>query len=88
MSRSADYKAWFEKYRPRVLDDVVFPDEKIKTTIEKFYNEGFIKGNILSYGPGGYGKTSLSEVLIHRIIKGPNAFAALYDIQQEIRKKN
>ena len=68
----SDYKAWFEKYRPRVLDDIVFPSKEIKSVMQTYYDNGFIKGNILSYGPGGYGKTSLSEVMIHKIIKNPN----------------
>ena len=67
-----DYKAWFEKYRPRELLDIVFPNDEIKNVIENFYNSGFIKGNILSYGPAGTGKTTLSEVLIHRIVKDKN----------------
>jgi len=51
-----DYKAWFEKYRPRLFEDIVFPNEDISKTIEQFYSDGFIKGNILSYGPPGFGK--------------------------------
>ncbi len=69
---TGSYQAWFEKYRPRELKDLIFPNENIKRTIEKFYNQGFIQGNILSHGAAGLGKTSLNEVLIHRIIKNPN----------------
>jgi len=67
-----NYKAWFEKYRPLILEDVVFPNENIKKIIKGFYDQGFINGNILSYGPPGFGKTSLSEVLIKRIVKDRN----------------
>jgi DNA polymerase III gamma/tau subunit len=67
-----EYKAWFEKYRPTKLDEIVFPNQDIHTTIKEFYNNEFINGNILSYGPPGGGKTSLSEVLIHKIIKDRN----------------
>jgi len=66
------YKAWFEKYRPRTLEEVVFPNQDIHDTIKTFYDQEFINGNILSYGPPGFGKTTLSEVLIHRIIKDRN----------------
>jgi DNA polymerase III delta prime subunit len=69
---STTYKAWFEKYRPRVIEEVVFPNEDIEGTIKDYYNQGFINGNILSYGPPGFGKTTISEVLIHKIIKNPN----------------
>jgi DNA polymerase III delta prime subunit len=69
---SAEYKAWFEKYRPRTIEEVVFPNEDIEKTIKDYYDQGFINGNILSYGPPGFGKTTVSEVLIHKIIKNPN----------------
>ncbi len=71
-SKKGNYKAWFEKYRPREINEMVFPNTAIEEVIRKFYDDGFIKGNILSYGPPGYGKTSISEVLIHHIIKSPN----------------
>lgn len=70
--QSYNYKAWFEKYRPKELREVVLPNKDIKDTLELFYNQEFIRGNILSYGPPGYGKTTISEVLIHKIIKNPN----------------
>ncbi len=66
------YKAWFEKYRPKELKDVVLPNPEIKQTLDLFYDQEFIRGNLLSYGPPGLGKTSLSEVMIHRIIKDRN----------------
>ena len=67
-----DYKAWFEKYRPKEINEIVFPNPEIKETLDIFYDQEFIKGNVLSYGPAGFGKTSLSEVMIHRIIKDRN----------------
>jgi len=66
------YKAWFEKYRPRELHEVVLPNDDIKTVLDKFNTNEFIQGNILSYGPAGYGKTTVSEVLIHKIVKNQN----------------
>ncbi len=67
-----NYKAWFEKYRPRELKDLVLPNEEIGQTLNLFYDQEFIRGNLLSYGPAGLGKTSLTEVLIHKIIKDRN----------------
>jgi DNA polymerase III gamma/tau subunit len=67
-----NYKAWFEKYRPKVLGEVVFPNQDIQNIITRFYEQEFISGNILSYGPAGLGKTTISEVLIHKIIKSPS----------------
>ena len=67
-----NYKAWFEKYRPLILEDVVFPNDNIHNVIKGFYVQEFINGNILSYGPPGFGKTTLSEVLIKQIVKDRN----------------
>jgi len=66
------YKAWFEKYRPITLDEIIFPNETIQNTLYDFYNNEFIRGNVLSYGPPGFGKTSVSEVMIHKIIRDVN----------------
>jgi DNA polymerase III gamma/tau subunit len=75
------YQAWFEKHRPRTIDDLVFPTvlngegkdpEYIKEIFKKFYNQEFVQGNVLSYGPGGFGKTSLNKILMGKIIKHPN----------------
>jgi len=62
-------KAWFEKHRPRTINDIVFPDKEKKLLIEESVNNGFIQGNALFFGPGGVGKTTVSKVLQHNIIK-------------------
>lgn len=67
-----NYKAWFEKYRPFVIEEVVFPNQDIHDILKGFYDQEFVNGNILSYGPPGFGKTSISEVLIKKIIKDRN----------------
>ena len=81
MSQNQKYQAWFEKHRPRTIDDLVFPTvlngegkdpEYIKEIFKKFYNQEFVQGNVLSYGPGGFGKTSLNKILMGKIIKHPN----------------
>ena len=69
---SQGYKAWFEKYRPLIIEEVVFPNNDIQKTINEFYNNEFINGNILSYGPPGFGKSTISEVLIKKIVKDRN----------------
>lgn len=51
-----NYRAWFEKYRPRTLEEIVLPNEEVKSTLQTYYNNEFVRGNILSYGPPGYGK--------------------------------
>ncbi len=61
-------KAWFEKYRPDNINDVIFPDLEKETLIRTFVEQGYIQGNILSYGPGGVGKTTINKVLLKEFI--------------------
>jgi DNA polymerase III gamma/tau subunit len=61
--------AWFERYRPKFIEEIVFPDEEKAFTIKKFVEQGYIQGNIISYGPGGVGKTTINKVLINSFIK-------------------
>lgn len=62
-------KAWFEKYRPEDINDVIFPDQEKETLIRSFVEQGYIQGNILSYGPGGVGKTTINKVLLKAFTK-------------------
>jgi len=80
MQKPQTYKAWFEKHRPKTINELIFPkvlngenkdSSYIKSIFEKFYNQEFIQGNVLSYGPGGFGKTSLNKILYGKIIKNP-----------------
>lgn len=64
-----NYQAWYEKYRPKTIKEIILPNSDIRENIESFYNDSFIRGNVLSYGAAGFGKTSVSEILIHKIIK-------------------
>lgn len=61
--------AWFEKYRPDNIDDVIFPDQEKESLIRSFVEQGYIQGNILSYGPGGVGKTTINKVLLKAFTK-------------------
>ncbi len=65
-------KPWFEEHRPTVFNDLVLPDDVAMPQVSSFYDNGFVKGNILCYGGTGLGKTSLNEVLIHQIVKDQN----------------
>jgi len=80
-NKQQTYQAWFEKHRPKNIEELIFPkslngEEKdpkyVKEIFTTFYNEEFIRGNVLSYGPGGFGKTSLNKILQSKLIKHPN----------------
>jgi len=62
-------KPWFEKYRPETIEEVVFENEITESKIRQFISQGYVEGNILSYGPGGTGKTTVNKVLAWAIIK-------------------
>ena len=61
--------AWYEKYRPQTIDEVVFEDEETEARIREFVENGRIIGNIISYGDGGTGKSTINYVLYMSIIK-------------------
>jgi len=75
------YISWFEKYRPRTIDELIFPNiingenkgaDYIRQIFTKFYNQEFIQGNVLSYGEAGRGKTSLNKIMQGKIVKHPS----------------
>lgn len=75
------YISWFEKYRPRTINELIFPNvingenkgsDYIREIFTKFYNQEFIQGNILSYGEAGRGKTSLNKIMQGKIVKHPS----------------
>ena len=62
-------KPWFEKHRPSSIEDVVFESEIVKDKINSFITNGYITGNVISYGPGGTGKTTINKILLYSIVK-------------------
>ena len=54
---------WVEKHRPRSIDKVVMPDDRVRKIFKKWVAEGQIP-NLLMHGGPGTGKTSLSLALI------------------------
>ena len=61
--------AWYTKYKPVKLSEVILPENAPKNKIQSFYDNAFVDGNLLCHGPTGTGKTSLNGVLGAKIIK-------------------
>lgn len=69
MSESITKQAWFTKYNPTVFEDIVFPDQEKKDQIKQILDDGMISGNLMSYGRGGVGKTTINKLLLNAIVK-------------------
>jgi len=81
-----DNRAWFMKHKPTTIDELVFPNilngnkvkpEDIKNIFQEIVAKQFLGGNLLNYGPGGFGKSSTADVIIKSIIKEPKDFHRL-----------
>jgi len=64
-------KAWAEKYRPRTIQDLIFPNQHVVDVVNKWYQIGRITENVLLYGKPGTGKSTLLKILVNDFIKNP-----------------
>ena len=65
MSQKLENYIWFEKYRPKTLDDLIL-DDKSRSQFEKFIADKNIP-HLLFSGQPGTGKTTVSEILIRSL---------------------
>jgi DNA polymerase III gamma/tau subunit len=61
--------AWFEKWRPQSIDEMIWPNQSDKQIVQGWFEKGKIDGNILLSGSAGTGKTTLAEILIKHFVK-------------------
>ena len=62
-------KFWYEKYRPELVEEIVFPNEVIKETIHDYVDNRYIKGHCMFFGQGGVGKTTTNIVLMNAVLE-------------------
>jgi DNA polymerase III delta prime subunit len=62
---SRDEFLWVEKYRPKIIEDCILP-ENIKKTFTDFLNKGEVP-NLLLAGPAGCGKTTVAKALCNEL---------------------
>ena len=60
-----DMFLWVEQYRPKTVDDCIFP-QNLKNTFKEFVEQGNIPNIILSGGPG-VGKTTIAKAVLDEI---------------------
>ena len=62
-------KFWYEKYRPELVEEIVFPNKVIEETIYDYVDNRFIKGHCMFFGQGGVGKTTTNIVLMNAVLE-------------------
>ena len=65
-----EIEPWTEKYRPKTLDEFIFPVDFSDAEIEKFkqyVKNRFIDQNYIFFGKGGTGKSTLANILVKEI---------------------
>ena len=67
-------EVWFEKYRPKIVNDVLLAPDVRKMVRQWVAEQSF--PHIFMFGPAGTGKTSLARVLIKEIPSTPLEFNA------------
>lgn len=81
---------WFEKYRPKSMDDIVISDNKKKALREwftKFKSGDNQECGLLFTGPPGLGKTSMAHIILREFGYRPKEFNAS-DIRSKILVKD
>jgi len=66
ITRSANEPVWEERYRPRKIYDLIMPSN-VTNQLEEYIKQGDMKSLLLYSQKGGFGKTSISQVMTHEL---------------------
>lgn len=61
------------KYAPKTLEDVIYPNQAVKTRLLQGYATGLLENHVILYGPNGTGKSTISRLLPNAIMGGQAA---------------
>jgi DNA polymerase III gamma/tau subunit len=61
--------AWISRYKPETVDGYVFSNDQHRQLVTGWLENEKLDSNLVLYGPPGTGKTTISEILIRKIIK-------------------
>jgi DNA polymerase III delta prime subunit len=71
-----DNYLWVEKYRPKLLDDIILPDN-LKKVFISLKDKGEMM-NLLLSGSAGTGKTTVARALCEELVVLPNPGSRLH----------
>lgn len=82
--------SWYEKYRPKSIEDFVFNNDEQRRLVEHWIQQEKIDGNVLFSGAAGTGKTTLAIILIQHLVKSQNDLyrmqsRSVQEIDEQIR---
>jgi len=68
----SEYSLWYEKYRPRDLNEYVWIDNELKERITYWLKDTGKLPHMILHGPPGTGKTTLALIVASAVVENPD----------------